>query len=191
MKRMPLHLISCLLLAVTLFTVSCSKDGAAGPQGEEGLPGPQGPRGPQGETGTTTVVYSPWLDVKFLPHIEPNEDGVPETLGFYSLIDVPKLDLEMLEKGEIKVYLNLDSADDPTIVPLPYFNIYNGLSILATFYKNTIELYANADASTGLYNGQKVLQFRYVLIPGSTEARKKEVDWNNYAAVKAYLGLKD
>ena len=46
------------------------------------------------------------------------------------------------------------------------------------------EIYSNGDL-TGV-------PFRYILIPGGTTARTaKIIDWNNYAAVKAYLGLKD
>jgi hypothetical protein len=34
------------------------------------------------------------------------------------------------------------------------------------------------------------LQYRYVLIPGGASVRRN-VNWNNYEEVKAYLGLKD
>lgn len=40
-----------------------------------------------------------------------------------------------------------------------------------------------------LYAG-KNRQYRYVLIPGGAAVRRN-VDWNNYEAVKTYLGLKD
>jgi len=39
----------------------------------------------------------------------------------------------------------------------------------------------------------KYRQYRYILIPGSVNARvaKPAVNWNNYKEVQAYLGLKD
>jgi hypothetical protein len=37
-----------------------------------------------------------------------------------------------------------------------------------------------------------VLQYRYVIIPGGTTARKAiNINWDNYAEVATYLGWKD
>ena len=41
-----------------------------------------------------------------------------------------------------------------------------------------------------MHNGNQVFQYRYILIPGGKAARSA-IDWNNYAAVKKYLNLKD
>jgi hypothetical protein len=51
------------------------------------------------------------------------------------------------------------------------------------FFPNTIQLYSNAELDG--------LPIRYILIPGKVPARLATVDWNNYDAVKKYLGLKD
>ena len=97
----------------------------------------------------------------------------------------------MLTSGEIKVYLNGFSAADPTVIPLPYINVFSGLSITSLFYLNTIELYSNANVGTVTQNSVKYQQYRYILIPGGTPARKASIDWNNYKAVQQYLGLKN
>ncbi|MBW8686186.1 hypothetical protein [Chitinophaga rhizophila] len=198
MKRMSFNIIGCLMLALTLLTVSCGKDGDTGPQGEQGPAGPQGPggpagpAGPQGPEGSANVIYSEWLDVVYEADTNHLSGGGIDTVGYFAVIEVPKLDLNMLTNGEIKVYLNGFSAADPTVIPLPYFNVYTGLSINPSFYLNTIEMYSNGDISTVVDNaGTKYQQYRYVLIPGGEEARKAKIDWNNYEQVKTYLGLKD
>ncbi len=43
-----------------------------------------------------------------------------------------------------------------------------------------------------LFPVQSDYQYRYILIPGGTSARMaKSINWNDYKAVQAYLGLKD
>ncbi|WP_187294738.1 hypothetical protein [Chitinophaga pinensis] len=195
MKRMSFNIIACLALAFAMLTVSCGKDGDTGPQGEQGAPGPAGPAGPagpQGPEGSANVIYSDWLDVAYEADTIHTSGGGIDTVGYIAQIDVAKLDLNMLTNGEIKVYLNGFSAADPTVIPLPYFNIYTSLSINPIFYLNTIELYSNGDISTVQDNaGTKYQQYRYVLIPGGEEARKAKIDWNNYEEVKKYLNLKN
>lgn len=189
MKRMSINIISCFLLAFTLLAVSCGKDGDPGP---EGPAGPSGPAGPQGPPGTSTVIYSDWLDVPFEADTFHNASQEVDTIGFYAVIDAAGIDADMLATGEIKVYVNLNTPDDPVIAPLPYYSPYTMFSINPVFYTGSIELYANIDASTLIGDGGvKYQQYRYVLIPGGTEARKAKVDWNNYKEVQQYLGLKD
>lgn len=180
-----------LVVAAAIFVVSCQKGdaGPAGPAGPAGANGATGPAGPAGPTGTANVIYSDWLDVTF----DQNTGG--------ATINVPKLDATMLSTGEIKVYLNTGTAADPAILPLP-LSITVGkdannnpyvLGVQPIFALNeiTLVLTGNVDASTGLDdNNVKNYQYRYVLIPGGTKANSK-VDWNNYSAVKSYLGLQN
>ena len=193
MKR----ILSCmlpglLLLSVVLFTSSCGKDGDTGPQGETGPAGAAGSKGDKGDAGTANVIYSDWLDVSFLPDTVHNTDGTIDTVGFYADIDADKLDADILNSGEIKVYVNGDFADDPTVYPLPYYNAYTKLYISAYFFPNTIELYANADVSTGVPGAANYQQYRYGLIPGGTAASQASpVAWKDSTAVQAYLGLKN
>ncbi|RFM35638.1 collagen-like triple helix repeat-containing protein [Chitinophaga silvisoli] len=184
---------SLLLLAVALCMFSCGKDGKTGPQGDPGPTGPAGPTGPKGDAGTANVIYSDWLTVAFLPDTIHNTDGTIDTIGFYADIDIAKLDATLISTGEMKVYLNLNTPDDPVVTPLPYTNIYSGWNILATFFTGGVELYANGDAGTWTDGNSKLRwQYRYVLVPGGTEARKaKTVDMSDYKQVKAWLGLKD
>ena len=184
--RLKLLTIPCILfLAITVIIASCAKDGDTGPAGPAGPAGPTGAAGgagvagPAGAVGTANVIYSPWIDTVtyFLTAV-----GSDTIIG--ELI-VPKLDIDMLNKGEIKVYANLGDAADPLVIPLPYTE-GDDFFIKPYFYLNGIAILADGDISG--------LPLRYVLIPGGTAARSasgKAVDWNNYKEVQQYLGLKD
>jgi len=192
MKRNHLQLF-IILFAITLSLSNCGKKGdpgAQGPAGQNGAPGATGPQGPKGDTGVTNVFYSDWLDVAFLPDTVHNGSAI-DTVGFTADISSPKLDMDMLTKGEVKIYINLNSAANPAISPLPYFDAYTGVSITPTFLLQKINLYANINPSTITNSGTKYLQYRYILIPGSIKATRKMVDLNNYNEVKKFYGLRD
>ena len=181
------------LFAITLLLSNCGKKGdpgAEGPAGQNGAAGPAGPQGPKGDAGTANVMYSDWLDVAFLPDTVHTGSTI-DTLGFYANISASKLDMDMLSKGEMKVYVNLNSATDPLINALPYFDVYTNIQITPTFLLQTINLYSNIDPSTVTESGTKYLQYRYILIPGGTKATRKMVDLNNYNEVKKFYGLRD
>ncbi|MGZ8557094.1 MAG: hypothetical protein ACXWWC_02105 [Chitinophagaceae bacterium] len=207
MRLKLLSITSVLSLATSLIIVSCGKDGDTGPAGPAGSQGPQGPGGAagangspgaQGAPGTANVIYSAWLDVAYDPITDTSGTGVVDTVAWAVDIPAAKLVDSILQKGEIKVYLNVSSAATPFIVPLPLTDFYTlfGVFTINTFYSlNTISLFADEDASTFTSAGQKVWQYRYVLIPGGTAGRPamggKTVNWNNYKEVQQYLGLKD
>jgi len=172
-------------MALVVGIVSCSKDGPAGPAGATGPAGPQGPagsQGPAGAPGTANVIYSDWIDTTtWIAHTVHNGTTI-DTLGYFADLDVPALDTNILNRGEIKVYVNV--SNDPTfpiVFPLPFNN--GSLFIDPVFAPNIIELSSNGDLTH--------FPFRYILIPGGTHARTAKINWNNYNEVKAYLGLKD
>lgn len=181
----PLVLLSVLFFV--MFMISCGKDGADGAVGAQG---PAGPAGPQGVAGTA-VIYSDWLDVPFKPDTVHKAGGRIDTIGYYAVIDAPKLTKALLSTAEVKVYINASDASDPVIYSLPIrFN--SGLTVEASAYTQTIQLYSNGDLTTKTSNGKKYQQFRYMIVPGNTQARSATtINWSNYAEVKEYLGLKD
>lgn len=182
----PLVLLSGLFFV--MFIISCGKEGGDGPQGPAG---PAGPAGPKGDAGSGDVIYSDWLSVPFKPDTIHRVNGTIDTVGFYSVIDAPKLTLALLGTADVKVYVNSNEAGDPLIYPLPY-NSNSGLYINMAAYAQKIELYSNADVSSVMYNGKIYQQYRYMIVPGNTGARSAaQVNWSDYAAVKAHLGLKD
>jgi len=73
-------------------------NGAKGPKGDLGDTGAQGPAGPggaQGAAGIGNVIYSKWIDPTSL---SMTADGRLE-------IEVPKLTQDILDNGEVYVYL--------------------------------------------------------------------------------------
>lgn len=181
----PLVLLAGLFLVT--FMIACKKD-----KETVGPTGPAGPAGPKGDTGagSSNVIYSEWLDLNF--KADTIKSGVDiDTIGYYIDIDAPLLTLELLSTADVKIYLNTSNADDPIIYPLPYSGI-SGLNIEVSAYTKGIQLYANSDVSTYSANGKKFNQFRYMIIPGTGQARlAAQVNWSDYASVKRYLGLKD
>ncbi|HEV7333992.1 MAG TPA: hypothetical protein VGN63_23360 [Flavisolibacter sp.] len=177
-----------LLLVVTLFFASCTKEGPAGPAGPagpQGAAGPQGSTGPAGSPGTANVYYSSWLDVPFTPNTDSS--------AWTGLITATRLVDSIIQRGDVKVYLNVNTAASPTIVPLPLDALAFGMIVTPLYQVGRITLVASDDAGTFTdTNNQKAWQYRYILIPGGTSTgRIASIDWNNYKEVKSYLGLKD
>jgi hypothetical protein len=90
------------------------------------------------------------------------------------------------------MYVNYNTAAAPVIESLPLADPFFGIFLTATYSLGRIDLYCNVNLGTAL-NAQnvKVQQYRYILIPGGQAARKAPIDWKDYKAVQAYLGLKD
>jgi hypothetical protein len=192
--KSSLTLLASLVLITFIFT-QCQKGdvGPAGPAGPAGGAGPAGSTGPKGDTGTANVIYSPWLDVTYRYLIDTN-GTVYDTLGFVANIPASKLTQSILDKGEMKVYMNWGTQTTPDVAPLPILDpFFTGLIINPEFLLQRIDLFSNFNATTYTDAGLKYLQYRYILIPGSVAGRlsKPAVDWNNYNEVKAYLGLTD
>ncbi|NIG55477.1 collagen-like protein [Chitinophaga sp. Cy-1792] len=193
MKKFKNFMPYALLLSAILFVVACGKDGAvgpAGPAGADGKTGAQGPAGSQGskgDTGTANVIYSAWLDQAFAPFTDTAANGRVDTTGWYSVIQASRLTAAMLGKCDVHVYMNVNTPTQPVIVSLPnydYFNIGFDLRVGGIVMQSSIK------ASTFTYQGEKVLQYRYIIIPGAVAARGA-IDWNNYEQAKAYLKLVD
>ncbi len=192
MKKISLGMACFMLFSIVLFS-SCAKEGpagAAGAAGPAGASGPAGPAGPAGTVGTANVIYSDWLDVVFTAIRNTTGD----TTGFSASIPAAKLTADVLSKGEIKVYLNGNTAASPNVFPLPYFDGFDLLSV--RFNVGMIFMSSTDDFGTYSNADGKFLQYRYVLIPGATTARSMSnpataIDWNDYSQVKKYLNLND
>ncbi len=192
MKQVNPLITFCFIAVIGLTIASCSKEGpagATGPAGPTGPTGATGAAGPKGDTGVANVIYSAWLDATYTVDTQHN-GALIDTIGYYFDATVPKLTNAILSTGEVKVYINLNNATNPTIIPLPYFDPYTFISINPTFTAGIIDLYSNYNVSTYTNAGVKYQQWRYILIPGGKPARSA-IDWNNYAEVQKYLGLKD
>jgi hypothetical protein len=172
-------LFTCVVFITILSVIiSCSKEGPAGPAGPAGSTGPQGGAGPKGDTGVANIIYSDWQTLPFVVDTQ-HIGAVIDTIGSHYNWNVPKLTVDILNKGEIKVYINFGTTAAPDVAPIPYFD--SQIILNDEFFLQNIFLYSNARVNA---------PFRYILIPGSVHGRSA-VDWNNYESVKKYLGLKD
>lgn len=190
MKHMFLRCTSVFVFSVILLATACSKGdtGPAGEKGDKGDTGATGATGAAGKAGSANVIYSPWIDVTF---------NAVDTF-FEASIDAPKIVDSIIQKGEVKVFWNINTATSPAIVSLPYQD--NGLIFGANDFfafpiiqTGKIFIESTYNISTRPSNSDpnvKAWQFRYVIIPGGVAARTA-TNWNDYKQVQQYLGLKD
>lgn len=189
MKHMFLRSTYALVVTVALLFTACKKGdtGPAGEKGDTGEKGATGANGATGKPGSANVIYSDWIDVTFNA-VDTAYEGV---------IDAPKIVDSIVQKGEVKVYWNINTPASPTIVTLPFAD--NGLIfglkdflVFPIIQAGNIFLESTYNVSSRTtQTGEKVFQFRYVVIPGGVGARTATVNWDDYNQVKAYLGLKD
>ncbi|MCS3799648.1 hypothetical protein [Niastella sp. OAS944] len=190
MKHMFLRSSYVLVFTAALLFTACKKGdtGPAGEKGDAGEKGATGATGATGKNGSANVIYSPWIDVTF---------NAVDT-SFEGVIEAPKIVDSIVQKGEVKVYWNINTPAAPTIVALPYadnglifrlkdFLIFPIIQSGSIFLESTYNVSSRTDPNTN----EKIFQYRYVIIPGGVSARTSTVNWDDYNAVKAYLGLKD
>ncbi len=170
MKKMTWGRISLFVLSVTLLAAACSKP-------KDGTNGKDGAAGATGATGTANVIYSAWTSVTFTI--------ASDSSAYLATIAAPKLVDSILQKGEIKVYVNTGTTSSPVVYPLPF-----ATSILDYFSAAKISLVGDGNYSTYINSGATYFQYRYILIPGGTAGRSA-INWNDYQQVKQWLGLKD
>jgi hypothetical protein len=181
MKKLTMQSLATILVAVLISFSSCSKEGPAGATGATGANGATGATGPQGPAGVSNIIYSAWTDtISAWYYTSPTT-----TDTVWTPWEVPALTADILNKGDVRVYVNFNTAADPVIKPLPFYD-GNGGYIDYLAGTGVIQLETNYPGIPGNFS------FRYVLIPGGTAARKASgIDWNDYNAVKKYLNLKD
>lgn len=161
-----IHITSCSLLAALFLLGSCKK----GDVGATGATGATGDSGATGATGTANVLYSAWQDVTFTAATSSG------STYYYVDITADSLTTAIATNGDVRVYINIGTSDDPAIVSFESL----GIVIAGT---GIIELQSSSD-----YSGYPV---RYVLIPGgvSVNAKTASIDWSNYKEVQKYLGI--
>ena len=171
MKHKHLSITAAFLLAVTLSFISCKK-------------------GTQGPAGTANVIYSDWLVVNFAADTI-HSGATIDTVDYYATITATKLDSTVLNKGDVKVYVNVGTSSSPTVAEVSAI----GLTTVLTSQKITLIGGPGVPASDqySTYTpagGSQTYLYRYVLIPGGVKA-SSSVNWNNYQEAKQATGMKD
>jgi hypothetical protein len=120
-------------------------------------------KGDKGDTGVANVRYSPWLTV---PKFQVEKDNAGDTVDFIQTISAPLITDSVLNKGEVRVFINVNTPADPNVIPLPM-----GTLLYPILRKGAIDLVGLADFSTFNQGGSTYNQYRYIIISGAVPAR--------------------
>jgi len=129
----------------------------------------------QGPPGTANVRYSPWIDVVWNNLDNPNW----KQMG----IDEPAITDELLESGVILMYIR---GTGPQVRPIPFVEMVNSYRFFA--YPGSIQLVAKSTDGSPV-DANWIAQVRYVLIPGGMPLKIPDGFWDDYDAVKQYVGI--
>lgn len=194
------------VILTTLLFMACSPedgvdgtDGVDGIDGVDGTDGADGADGEQGETGTANVIYSDWIDSEF--------DANVIATGTSFTIDAPSITDDIINDGVVLVFGRSTPAvitNDTDVYGLPvvfganrqqtyYFRLEQAGELDITFASTV----SGQSAGTPFFGA-----YRYVLIPGGTEAgngiggittKNSEADYANmtYEEVTEIFGILD
>ncbi len=176
-----LRTLSLYLFAITLLSISCTKEGPEGPVGAQGPQGPagntglpgtngiNGTNGQQGPPGTANVIYSAWISDALATNWA---DTTMPLLGGSRRRNLPAPGCvdSILQKGVVLMYAR-GGATGNNPMPMPYDFFFSPFSISIGYLpalSRIIVYAANVGSSstligTGLFWGG---DFRYVIIPG-------------------------
>jgi hypothetical protein len=142
----------------------------------------KGDTGPKGDTGVANMRYSAWFDV---PTFQAVTNTAGDTVYYYQQqVDAPLITDSALNKGDIKVFVNVGTAAAPNVISLPL-----GTSLIPIFSKGKITFQGDDDYSTFTQSGSKYWQYRYVVLDGTIAGRRAAN--MSYKEVQQLLGLKD
>lgn len=179
------RLLSLLALAITLFAVSCVKEGPegpsgatgaqgptgatgpvgpAGPTGPTGPAGPTGPTGPQGPAGTANVIYSPWFTLTGWHDSTMIDQGLCKV----DYRTAPGITASIVSQGIVLSYL-APSAASTFAYQMPWTYTGANPNIIVSYYPTVGRMvYYNVAANSvsgGIVPNANYV-YRYVIIPG-------------------------
>lgn len=184
MKRMK-YISGLGAIILMLGLLAC--EGPAGPQGSQGPQGQEGPQGEQGPEGTANVIYSDWIQLSDLS--SPADTTVISRNYTRYQIPAPELTQEIIDNGAILVYYKLLGMT--TQLPFTLAGIGSSEDLLVTYAPFTpgrITILSQLLDNTPLTLNSNT-QFRYILIPGGTPAKKALPDFSNYLETVKYFNI--
>lgn len=187
MKQHYVKYISIMALSMTLiFSIGCE-----GPEGPTGPQGSQGEQGPQGPEGTANVIYSNWIE------FNSSNWGATTSIGGQTRreypVAVPQLTDDILMMGLVAVYVRFDTVADrifplPLILPLTSSSEQQ-LDFELELNAIIITLHDIEDNSVDPGTFGSVAQYRYILIPGGTQAKLAFPDLSNYQETMEFFDI--
>ncbi len=182
MKKTFLKVVVVLLTAV--MTMSCSKDGAMGPQGNAGLDGINGTNGMNGINGNANVLGSNSFST-ITTNWASSGGGVIWTAN---LTGASSITQNIVDKGIVSVFRMYTVNGATQWAPLPDTNINQNLSF--SYGVGTISFLMQSTNGVAIAN-PGAITLRYVVISPSNRMANPNTDWNDYNQVKAVLHLQD
>lgn len=188
-----------ILYILILFSVSFLFNGCKGEAGDTGPIGPKGEKGKTGaagDAGTAQIFATNWIFINKQDQIKfYNSDDLYTSQGF-SGGELDKISQKILDDGIILTYHRW-AADKTRTVLLPnvidYGNVEPGLQIsrYISIYPKGVDCFVEFSQSTDINKYLADEEYRIIIIPGASGYRLKNIDFNNYEAVKIALNLKD
>ena len=203
-------------LGATMLVTSCKKGdtGPAGPKGDTGATGSTGATGATGAPGTNgkdgkdgtnaQVFYSDWITLN-LTEIDHTDGEQPDMadFDFMQSISAPKITADILDKGQIFVYVKNSLG---TIFSIDnYYGIYDKdvtgdyrYALSHSYSVGQVNLYTSFNINKINALNNKV---RYIIIPGVTPSGRiavgaaaghtvEELKKMSYAEITKLLGIK-
>lgn len=183
MKSTKLHLVTALIISVTI--------GACG-KGDKGDPGPQGP---PGNANVVTINYTidpnDWI-LSLTPPFGPGDEG----FFLYDVRSIPDITQEIIDFGLVVAYYH----DNGFYLPLPYTKYYKETTPSTYLWEETLDMvispgncqinFTSSDFFTPEGSAQAI-DIRLVLVDGLARKQHPDLDWSNYLLVKERLRLAD
>ncbi len=184
-----------ILSMIVLLLAACE-----GPAGEKGPIGPQGDKGdtgPKGTAGSAKLYATNWIAVTKQDMVSRyTKDGMYISTSF-SGGDIDKISQNVIDDGVILAYVR-KSTDKNKIIALPSVVDYGtaGENLQQVYYAiaapkkiSCFIEYSKSVADIGKYLQDE--EYRFIVIPGPSGFRTKNIDLSNYEAVKEYFNLND
>lgn len=188
MKKTFLKVAVVLLTAV--MTMSCSKDGAMGPQGNAGPQGIAGTNGTNGANGTNGINGNANV-LGSDPFSTTTSNWTSYSGGTFwtaNLTGASSITQNIVDKGIVMVFRKYTSNGATEWSPLP--DTIGNVNISFNYGLGYITFYAQSTNFTAITN-PGAITFRYVVISPSNRMANPNTDWNDYNQVKAVLHLQD
>jgi hypothetical protein len=184
-----------ILSAIVVLLIACE-----GPAGDKGAIGPQGDKGdtgPKGAAGVAKLYATNWIAVTKQDHVNHYVKNGLYTGTDFSGGEIDKISQKVIEDGVIMAYVR-KSTDKSKIIALPSLIDYGaaGENLQQTYYftPSPKKIACYIEYSKSVADISKYLQdeeYRFIIIPGPSGFRLKNIDLSNYEAVKEYFNLND
>ncbi len=130
-----------------------------------------GKDGAAGVAGTANVIYSPWLPTGTL-----STATIDGNTGTVFTLTEPKITQDIIDKGVVLVYLQIQPTGDFSSLSLPYITGAGGGASTIAHYTSVGQIkiirFKN-DGVNGATNLGLSWKWRYVIIPGGTSVTGK------------------